>query len=72
MQINKFGNCTTGFGKMNNPKIVDSDNIYNFSDLLKTTTLKQTDYAKFLKNVKKVILFIWILLMFHVILNSAQ
>lgn len=53
MQINKLGNCTTGFGKMNNPKIVDSDNIYNFSDLLKTTNLKQTDYAKFLKKCKK-------------------
>jgi len=54
MQINKYGNCTTGFGKMNNPKMLDEDNIYNFSDLLNhKTIIKNINYVPFLKNCKK-------------------
>jgi DNA adenine methylase len=54
MQINKYGNCTTGFGKMNNPKIVDETNVINFNKYINTnTTIKNSDYSEFLINCKK-------------------
>lgn len=54
MQTNKHGLNTAGFGKMNNPKIIDETNVLNFSKYLNTnTTIKNSDYSEFLKNCKK-------------------
>ena len=54
MQTNKYGYNTSGFGKMNNPKIIDESNLINFNKKLNSkTTIKNSDYIKFLNNCKK-------------------
>ena len=54
MQTNKHSLNTAGFGKMNNPKIIDETNVINFSKYLNTnTTIKNLDYSEFFKNCKK-------------------
>ena len=54
MQTNRYGLNTSGFGKMNNPKIIDDTNIINFSKILSSkTTIKNSDYSVFLKTCKK-------------------
>ena len=72
MQTNKKGFNTSGFGKMANPKIIDDNNILNFSKFLKNKTImKNSNYTSFYKIVKKVTLFIWILLMSLMIINNV-
>ena len=54
MQTNKKGFNTSGFGKMANPKIIDDNNILNFSKFLKNKTIiKNSNYTSFLQNCKK-------------------
>jgi DNA adenine methylase len=54
MQFNKYGNNSSGFGKLHNPNICDLKNIENlYNNLKNKTVIKNQDYLEFLKNVKK-------------------
>lgn len=54
MQMNKYDLNTSGFGKLNNPNICDTKNLEKFHTIIKkNTSIKNQDYLKFLKNVKK-------------------
>ena len=54
MQFNKYDLNTSGFGKLNNPKICDLKNMeILYNKLNKNTIIKNQDYLLFLKNVKK-------------------
>jgi len=54
MQFNKYGNNSSGFGKLHNPNICDLKNIENlYNNLKNKTIIKNQDYLEFLKNVKR-------------------
>lgn len=52
-RVNSQGQFNVPFGNYKNPRIVDENNIYNCSELLKNTEIKHDDFSAILGHVNK-------------------